>query len=219
MLQGKEVWRLASDYDNGTQFCPESHPDEEMLMNYRAAKEKYGTTLKGHFKPWALITASSATRAFRFVYPTLVAASASQAYVWDIRTGALSSSMSLSTASRGLNAVDEMLPGRINYVEISDKHIFTCCTRALRVYQRDTPEEDSRLVMQIPSTQWSYGQRRYKVDVTEASWGDPKSQLIPHRLVPRYGPETYNTWSTSTRLLDMFVAGEKVSQDAKYTIH
>lgn len=213
MLQGKEIWRLASDYDygNGPNYCPEAAPDEEMYTNYRAAKKRCGVSHKGHFKPWALINAPSSTNSFRFVFPTLLGASSDRVHVWDVRTGKRTMSCSLAIASTGMNAVDELLPGRVNYVEVSDKYIFTCCTRALRVYHRDdfSEAEEARLAMHVPSSRWSYGKKRYKVDVTEEDWGHKDSQLVPHRVIPREGPEEFETWSNSTRLLDFFVAGKE----------
>jgi hypothetical protein len=213
LLEGQEVWRLASEWGDGPPIHSESLPDEEMFASYRNSKEIYGVDdLRGHFRPWALIVPPASTRAFRLVYPTLLSASAERAYLWDITTGERIQTIALTAVrdDSNANAFDEILLGRINYVELSEKHIFICSARSLRVYDRESPPDQPSLVLQIPSTKWYYGKRRYKLGVSERSPGRGGSMLVPHRMVPRYGPDAYENYSPSTRLLDMFIAGELI---------
>jgi len=75
------------------------------------------------------------TRAYRFVYPTLLTAGTTQAYLHDVRTG------SLVQTFEGLAGLD------VWYVELSAIHVFVCTARALRIFSRETGQP----VLDIPS--------------------------------------------------------------------
>lgn len=88
----KEVWRLVSD-EPGTsgpgeyEVVPESQPDRIQL--HPAHTYSLGGRLK--FVPHALLRppGNVPTRAFRFVYPTLLVGGEDTLFLWDVRTGRL----------------------------------------------------------------------------------------------------------------------------------
>jgi hypothetical protein len=128
---GKEVWRRASDFDNATPPAA-SLPDHLQLRAYTDAATRYHSdTLRGHFRPWALITVPIFTRAFRFVYPHLLVASEAQAFVWDIPT------MTNTITIHDTQTVVDGSLGRINYVEMNDRYIIICGSHQLRIFSKN----------------------------------------------------------------------------------
>jgi hypothetical protein len=81
---------------------------------------------RGHFRPWAKISFSETTHAYRFAYPTLLCASSSHAFLHDVRTGAL------------VQTIDLFLTHRqpVCYVDVNERHAFVCDPEALHVYAR-----------------------------------------------------------------------------------
>lgn len=135
-----------------------------------------GRTLgRGRFRPWALLVAPESTRAFRFVYPTLVVLSDTTAYLWDVRTGLISQTIPdiQKNATRTL--------GSVNYVEVSDRHVFICGTNILRIFSR----ADGTSVYDISSTQNSYSEMRMELCRTHISQITLGSALVPHGLKRR----------------------------------
>ncbi|KAI5832332.1 hypothetical protein K523DRAFT_298387 [Schizophyllum commune Tattone D] len=145
----KEIWRRASDAQNSTnRVVEDSAPDERQLAASKNAAEQYrSTSNRGHFVAWALISPGGITTAFRAVYPVLLTASDHQAFVFDVRTGAR-----LHRITNPRAPTDPDL-GHLNYVEISDRHVFTCDSNVLRVYAR----ADGRCVFEIFSNKEHYG--------------------------------------------------------------
>ena len=65
------------------------------------------------------------SRAFRFLFPTLLVASVNQAFLWDISTAQLSLTIE--------NTSHDFLP-LIMYVELSDHLVFICFVGVLRIF-------------------------------------------------------------------------------------
>ncbi|KAF7325535.1 F-box domain-containing protein [Mycena kentingensis (nom. inval.)] len=154
----KEVWRLVPDGSDAA-TAPDAPPDEAQL---RAAAALVPTALR--FAPWALLKPppSESTHAFRFAYPTLIAASESTLYFWDVPSGALVQSIPYSDV------------GELNYVEVSRQRPdagglgLVCGTQALRGYSRAL----GTCVLDIPSSQHFYADNAYSLSRTEHRWID-----------------------------------------------
>jgi hypothetical protein len=188
----KEVWRLASDWD--TEQQPEvSRPDVHQLRISEFA-ERYGSANgRGHFKPWALLRMPTTTRAYRFVYPTLLVAGASEAYLWDIPSATLSQTI----VETDLEGDQET---HIGYVEISDRHVFICAEDVLRIFSR----EDGRaaLDIHIPSTMVSCADLKFAGNSSEIHY--PDAALQPYTLEPQH---ELGHQCRPPRNFDEFIAG------------
>ena len=75
--QDKEVWRLASEAEESP-----ARRDEQQHQIYDLVSNHIPVT-KGTFKPWAVLHIPELTRAYRFVYPTLLVVGTEKAYLWD----------------------------------------------------------------------------------------------------------------------------------------
>jgi len=127
----KEVWRRVVDMgdDQGSTLSP---PDAQMLRAWSEVTVQWpASTRRGHFRAWALLRMPETTRAFRFLYPTLLVASENNAYIWDVPEGRLVETIRDIQRSRH----DDRL-GIINYVEVSDKYAFICGSIQLRIFER-----------------------------------------------------------------------------------
>ena len=123
--QGKEVWRLASEYHESPA------PPDEMQQQVSYTINNYIPTSKGSFKPWAVLATPEFTRAYRFVYPNLLVAGVQKAYVWDVLTCELVQVVS------DIQAVVNGHPlGLITYVELSPLHVLICGHEELRFFDR-----------------------------------------------------------------------------------
>lgn len=138
--QGKEVWRLASEYDESMA------PPDEMQQEISSIINKHLPKTKGSFRPWAVFTAPEFTQAYRFVYPNLLAAGFQKAYVWDVLTCEIVQSVpDLQTLVAGTSL------GRINYVELSPLHVIICGSRQLRLFDRTTGSLAFHIDYDMPS--------------------------------------------------------------------
>ncbi|TRM58603.1 hypothetical protein BD626DRAFT_510795 [Schizophyllum amplum] len=179
----KEVWRRAPHArDTEDQVVPESSPDERQISVSLQAAEHYASpSMRGHFVAWALITPGTITTAFRAVYPALLTASTHNAHVFDVRTGARLHNISIPALPPGPIDLPDM--GNLNYVEISQRHVFTCDSNALRIYSRET----ERRVFELTSNQMRFG--RWLLQVTRIP---PEEQaedaLVVHNLRASYHP-------------------------------
>jgi hypothetical protein len=179
-------------------------PDEKQQSISAWAAELHGFPLasRGHFRPWAVLKPPALTRAFRFVYPTLVAPTSNSLFVWDIPTGELTQIIRETQISPEGVGSDEL--GDINYVEVSaqaDGHAFICGSKTLRVFSRTS----GRCVLDVPSSQILYGKNTYSFisDSSHGQVGLPSSVLKPQPLSHRVTlPATDNR-----RLIDEFIAG------------
>ncbi|KAH7926823.1 hypothetical protein BV22DRAFT_1086128 [Leucogyrophana mollusca] len=146
----KEVWRRNRDFIASD--VPEGYPpDEKMLRVSELAAERHvSSTRRGHYRPWALLKMPEPTQAFRFVYPTLIAATADRAYLWDIPTSRLVQTI---PDIQMANAPGRL--GTINSVEVSDQYALFCGSSQLRIYERETGTVVFHTtVSELPSTQW-----------------------------------------------------------------
>lgn len=123
--QAKEIWKLASQYENSPL------PPDELQAEISFTINKYIPTTKGSFKPWALLTMPEFSRAFRFVYPTLLVAGLDKAYLYDVESGQLQQTVDDTQVPR-----DGVILGDINYAELSSSHVLLCGRRQLRLFER-----------------------------------------------------------------------------------
>jgi len=123
----KEVWRLASDFVDGEpEVAPYAPPDEKQKRTHEffatiPAHQCYAP--RGQFRPWAKLSFSTLTRAYRLAYPTLLCVGMDRAYLHDVRTGAL------------VQAID-IRPDNICYVDVSERHAFVCEPMVVHVFSR-----------------------------------------------------------------------------------
>nr|GAT56698.1 predicted protein [Mycena chlorophos] len=126
----KEVWRFLEDPDTipAPGFALNAPPDGPQLNASASAP--------GRFIPWAVIRPPGPNiHAFRFVYPTLAAASETSIYIWEVPSGTL------------LQAIDigEDI-GAVCYVEISRQPpgegglVFVCGTDALCAFSCESAD-------------------------------------------------------------------------------
>ncbi|KAK7030833.1 hypothetical protein VNI00_013941 [Paramarasmius palmivorus] len=171
----KEVWRLATIHDPSppdpteqTIQLPPPYPQQDQLTASLTAAAAYTHTYpRGHFVPHALLQFPRPTRAFRFVYPTLLVGGWDEAYCWDVPTRKLAQTISRTqeptvpsspSAEEGDTVVLDPL-GELNYVEVSEKHVFICGSNTLRVFDR----QSGKCVLDMPSARRHYGSKVVKV--------------------------------------------------------
>jgi hypothetical protein len=182
----KEVWRRASDFD--LEPPPDTNPpDTFQRLSCEYARSHGSASGKGHFKPWALLHMSSATSAYRFVYPTFFTAGSREAYVIDI------------PSATTIQTIRDLTVNHVCYVEISARHVFICTEDVLRIFSR----EDGRNVLDIPSARISCAEAF--LDTSEVV--DIRAVLQPCRI-ERQDDSNY----TSRRNPDEFVAGAYFSR-------
>ena len=151
----KEVWRLVSQNPEVPdpeefQVVPQSRPNESQLSAVHIAPP--GSCLK--FVPHALLRPPGdvPTKAFRFVYPTLLVASFNCLFFWDVRTGELVERMddignqmppggfaNNPTWANIVSGTSSSL-GRILYVDVNDKYALVCGELAFKMFQRQTSQ-------------------------------------------------------------------------------
>ena len=140
-----EVWRLASDFAVDNEGARYSPPDEgQRRASTLAAAMHHRYAPRGHFRPWAKLSFPEPTLAFRFAYPTLLCANNEQAFLHDVRTGALVQTIDLNVEEWPLEelAGDD---GGIRYVDVNERHAFVCGVRSLHVFARDGGAEVLRI--------------------------------------------------------------------------
>ena len=145
-------------------------------------------SVRGHFKPWALLRMPEIGRAFRFVYPALLVATRNSAYVWDIPTGTMIQTIR-----------DTGLGGHICYVELGARHVFICGPEVLRVFSR----EDGRNVLNISSTREVYADWVFSLK----SYREPEGNETPGGLVASNIQRRGGVEHPSRRRRDQFIAG------------
>lgn len=89
------------------------------------------------YRQHTILTNPNPTRAYRFVHPFLLVASGfgMEAYVWHVPSATLLQTVNLGERREG-----------INYVDVSETHIFVCFSGRVSVYRRG----DGNLVFQLP---------------------------------------------------------------------
>lgn len=115
----KEIWRLVCDAPEG-ETASHAPPGDKQTEYYEQAYARNPATVdnRGHFRPWALISYSEKTLAFRFVYPTLLTSGKHHMYLHDVRTGEQIRVLE--------NAVLDSSPAwnMVTYLELSERHVF-----------------------------------------------------------------------------------------------
>lgn len=135
--------------------------------------------------PWALLEMPETNRAFRCVYPTLLAAGFSNAYLYDLRAATLVQTIG---EIQGYHGGDSML-GNINYVDVNAKHAFICGLQELRVFSR----ANGALVLRIPSARGKYAKARVALEPDPFRLKDKApGDIAPRqaRVVEGCGPPT-----------------------------
>ncbi|KAJ6601291.1 hypothetical protein DFH09DRAFT_1127363 [Mycena vulgaris] len=197
----KEVWRVADEVGMTPDSPTFAFPDEKQnnISSWAAELHDFPLTSRGHFKPWMVLKPPALTRAFRFISPTLIAASDVSFFMWDITTGELVQVMrDIQISVDGVGSTTSL--GNLNYVEVSPRHAFVCGSNALRVFSRAS----DRCVLDIPSSQLSYGNNTYSLVADGSHERDwlPNSVLKPQPIVHRVVLPV----SGGRRLIDEFIA-------------
>ncbi|THU97133.1 hypothetical protein K435DRAFT_663256 [Dendrothele bispora CBS 962.96] len=177
--RGKEVWRLADDYPAGEPDQSVKYPprDHQIAASEQAFLQHESTYPRGHFKPWALFIMPRPTRAFRFVYPTLLVGSTNEFFLWDVRSRDLVQTIpSRQNPTYATVAAQESI-AHLSYVEVSEKHVFVCSATALLVFSRS----DGRRVLELPSDRFAYGPVYALQDKVEPPEGI-QSVMVRHPL-------------------------------------
>ncbi|KAG7446560.1 uncharacterized protein BT62DRAFT_1076116 [Guyanagaster necrorhizus] len=172
----KEVWRLVEGQNQTIMPPSTSPPDQTQLAaSTEAATEHHNSYPKGHFVPWSLIVTPTITYAFRFVYPTLFAATETNFFVYDIPGGKLLQSIIV-------NPPDSLT--HLHYVDISERHLFLCGWPNVVVFSRET----GKSILKIPSYQLNYANKIYAI----AKQAHPVagSALLHHDVVSRPAEST-----------------------------
>ncbi|KDQ20336.1 hypothetical protein BOTBODRAFT_27758 [Botryobasidium botryosum FD-172 SS1] len=172
-----EVWQRETD--RGTpDLIP--RPDAAQLM-FQEGVSLDQPAARGRYRPFAVLTNPTATRAYRLVYPHLLVASqfAQEAYIWHIPTSSLIQTLAITTPEH-FYAVD--------YVEISNDHAFFCSAGGLFVYSRQTgtvvfevPSQGSSLFDGALSRVWELG---FQSSPDLSTRGSSIIILESHSLVP-----------------------------------
>ncbi|EIN05496.1 hypothetical protein PUNSTDRAFT_145915 [Punctularia strigosozonata HHB-11173 SS5] len=152
----KDVWRRSNDFPNDLSLrentARPAFDQEEVAQE--AAHTYRNVCPGGYFQPWCRLLMPEDARAFRFVYPTLLVASHTRAYLWDIPSGRLIQTI------EGIQELNEgTLLGAIHYVELSERHVYICGRSQLRVFSR---AENGKLLLAVSSAPWTSRQPTYQ---------------------------------------------------------
>jgi hypothetical protein len=130
---GLEVWRRKRD-SHLDPLCASPGPDALQERASRASSQSdvsVSQDNRGAFVPFTVICPPNDTRAYRFVYPTLLVASedAQEAYLFDIPTAQLRQTISLRHDPPSLL--------HVMYVDFSARHVFVCAEgQGLLIFSR-----------------------------------------------------------------------------------
>ncbi|KAJ8494397.1 hypothetical protein ONZ45_g13249 [Pleurotus djamor] len=153
----KEVWRRACDFDSSP-LPEESLPAPFQLEAYRKTLEDH-PNIRGHFRPWLLLTPPAPTLAYRFIYPTLLVCGHDQAFLYDIPSGQLIQTIK---DIQQINEMGEEL-GDLRYVELSAR-------------------QDGCMVLEITSSDRWYGAWRFELVPTPLQEGHQEMALQPFNV-------------------------------------
>ena len=103
---------------------------------FDASRSRDPDHLRGQFVPWALLAVSENARAFKLTRGTLVVSDSEKAFLFDVEKAELQQTIVMDTPT-----------GILQYVDISDQHVFIVGTLLLNVYDR----ESRSLVLSIPA--------------------------------------------------------------------
>ncbi|EDR04773.1 uncharacterized protein LACBIDRAFT_303972 [Laccaria bicolor S238N-H82] len=162
----KEIWRLSS-IDSVSADSSSSLPDTIQTQIPPDGSHP------GLFKPHALLQTPEPTRAYRFVYPTLLVAAFERVYLYDV------------PSARLVQIIENIQPlttnislGTLNYVDLSARHVFLCGGHALRVFDRGT----GRAVLTLPSNKFVYGRWGYRLETGPRNESAMGSVLVEHEM-------------------------------------
>ncbi|TFK33146.1 hypothetical protein BDQ12DRAFT_700895 [Crucibulum laeve] len=193
----KEVWRREKDYTekgaNAVDIASKPDHHQNRMSDLTFLHIHPSSTPRGRFKPWALLQMPEITRAYRFVYPTLLVAAFTRVFLWDIRTGSHFQTIEdiQLTPGGGWGL------GELNYVEVSPRHVFVCGEHAIRVFDRGSGKH----VLDISSSYIVYGNWKYTLARDERVERREGSALVNHKVdVARVTP------LERPRLIDEFIA-------------
>ena len=201
----KEVWRRSSvipehDVDKS------SAPDQSQLD----VNDLQSPGTDGYFQPWAVLHMPELTRAYRFVYPTLVVAAYDRAYLWDIPSGKLIQTIEECQFIASEDGNNHYLLG-IMYVEISERHVFIAGQFYLRVFSRAT----GKSILNFSSSVLG-GFGRWKYTPTTSHGPTPGSALV--RYETESTEEPYNLRREKNVLNEIFLAGTLLSLGLTFNI-
>ncbi|KAL0563370.1 hypothetical protein V5O48_018698, partial [Marasmius crinis-equi] len=203
----KEVWRLASVKDphpppagEDIDKLPIPYPQKDQLSaSFEAAASYTHTFPRGHFVPHALLNMPRKTRAFRFVYPTLLVGGFNHAFCFDVPSRQLVQTINptqqptMTVREEGRSDSETtVLPqlGELNYVELSPRHVFICGENSLRVFSRET----GGCMLDFPSSFRSYGHRTIRVLGVGKDASDEETE-DDRREREQYGRSREDSWS------------------------
>ncbi|OJA19664.1 hypothetical protein AZE42_02828, partial [Rhizopogon vesiculosus] len=147
----KEVWRLARDFQDADIPDNSKKPDDYMIAaSHEAARCYPSSTGHGHFRPWALLRLPEGNWVFHISYPTLIAVTQNNAYLWDVPT-----SRRVQTIVNIQARNQDGPPGEFNSVDVNDKYVFLCGFHQLRIFARDGGALVYHLTTKmLPRTRW-----------------------------------------------------------------
>ena len=190
----KEIWRLSSIDD----VSPDS---SSSLPDITQTQISPDGSQPGLFKPHALLQTPEPTRAYRFVHPTLLVAAFERVYLWDVPSACLVQIIeNIQPLTEGGLGDNNISLGTLNYVELSERHVFLCGGHALRAFERGT----GRAVLTIPSNKFMYGRWGYKLKSGPRNECMMESVIVEHEMEAiMRGPGG----GGQRQYLDEFVAG------------
>ncbi|KAJ3715067.1 hypothetical protein EV361DRAFT_945935 [Lentinula raphanica] len=208
----KEVWRLAVDCHSSTSSQSKAQPDQ-ISASEKAFNMHVDTYPHGHFKPWAVLKMPRRdTRAFRFVFPTLLVGAWDHVFLWDILSCELiqtitpiqrpnDPSAAFALVLANAPSFDAPVPrlgalDNINYVDVDGNHVFICGVNSLRVFSRAS----GKCILDVPATRREYGSRKYGVLY------DSEPQTNGAALVNHYTVGEELQFVSTPRVIDEFVA-------------
>jgi hypothetical protein len=123
-------------------------PDERQIIasSLYTRCTRDNLTARGKFLPWAFLLPPHDPRAYRFVYPTLLIGSVEggELYLYDIPSASLVQTIALPRDETTLFTDEENNTAiRINYVEISPRHVFVCTMSSVVIIAREVGSSGS----------------------------------------------------------------------------
>lgn len=125
----KEIWRHAIGAEGYNVTARDAQPDADMMDVDFMAKQLFGRPTRGRFLPWARLEIPEISRAYRFVYPTLLVAGLTRLFLFDVPRATLVQDIADDAFA------DDAL-GDVTYVELDARHAFVALTGELRVFNR-----------------------------------------------------------------------------------
>lgn len=150
----KEVWRRRIDIldipKEAWPSHPHNKPDGSMIKGGRVSEKQFLDAsrsrdpdhLRGQFVPWARLSVPEPCRAFKLIRGTLLVSSSQRAFLFDIEKAELQQTIQVDA------------PTGLQYVDVSDQHVFIVSNDRLNVYDR----ANGSRVLSIPggSQPWDF---------------------------------------------------------------